>query len=118
HQSWQFLSACRLYYRFRTGRAALNLAGVRALMPRNSFGLTGLGAASKLFFLASQTACQRWIRESWRVSRRIVRGTTDARMSRTSAIYRFFCAFGFLLFVGIASFIPAQSSPTPTRELL
>ena len=39
-------------------------------------------------------------------------------MSRTSAIYRFFCAFSFLLFVGIVSFSPAQSSPTPTRELL
>ena len=48
---------------FRTGRAALNLAGDRALMPLNSFGLTGSGAASKLFFLASQTACQRWTHE-------------------------------------------------------
>ena len=87
-------------------------------MPRNSFGLTGLGAASKLFFLASQTARQRWPRESCRASRRIVRDTTDARMTRTSAIYRFFCAFGFLLSLGIVSFLPAQSSPTPTRELL
>ena len=32
-QSRHFLSAGRLYYRFRTGRAALNLAGDRALMP-------------------------------------------------------------------------------------
>jgi zinc protease len=39
-------------------------------------------------------------------------------MTRTSAIYRFFCAFSFLLSVGIVSFSPAQSSPTPTRELL
>ena len=87
-------------------------------MPRNSFGLTGPGAASKLFFLASQTARQRWTRESWRVSRGIVRVTTDARMTRTSAIYRFFCALGFLLSLGIVSFLPAQSAPTPTRELL
>jgi predicted Zn-dependent peptidase len=39
-------------------------------------------------------------------------------MTRTSAIYRFFCSFSFLLFVGIVSFSTAQSSPTPTRELL
>lgn len=39
-------------------------------------------------------------------------------MTRTSAIYRFFCAFSSLLFVGIVSFSPAQSSPTPTREVL
>jgi zinc protease len=39
-------------------------------------------------------------------------------MTRISAIYRFFCALSFLLFVGIVSFSPAQSAPTPTRELL
>jgi predicted Zn-dependent peptidase len=39
-------------------------------------------------------------------------------MTRTSAIYRLFCAFSFLLFAGFLSFSPAQSSPTPTRELL
>lgn len=58
----QFLSASQLYYRFCTGRAALNLAGVRALMPRTSFGLTTLKAASKLFFIASQPARQRRFR--------------------------------------------------------
>jgi zinc protease len=39
-------------------------------------------------------------------------------MTRTSAIYRFFWAFSVLLFGGIVSYSPAQSSPTPTRELL
>lgn len=39
-------------------------------------------------------------------------------MTRTSAIYRFFCAFSFLFFAGIVSYSPAQSSPSPTRELL
>lgn len=39
-------------------------------------------------------------------------------MTRTSAIYRFFCAFGFLILAGVVLYCPAQSGPSPTRELL
>jgi predicted Zn-dependent peptidase len=39
-------------------------------------------------------------------------------MTRTPAIYRCFWAFSFLLFAGIVSYSPAQSSPTPSRDVL
>jgi zinc protease len=39
-------------------------------------------------------------------------------MTRTSLICRFFCAFSLLVLAGIGSYSPAQSSPTPTREVL
>jgi len=39
-------------------------------------------------------------------------------MTRISAIYRFLYAFGFLVLAGIVSYSPAQSSPSPSRDLL
>lgn len=87
-------------------------------MPRNSFGLTGFQAASKLFFLASQRAVSAAIPPGI-APNRDVETTRTREMTLKSVIYQ--CLQGLLLLVAAPFFaLPAQaqSTPSPTREQL
>src|SRR5262245_7587063 len=87
-------------------------------MPRNSLGLTGFWAASKLFFPASQTAYQRRSSGSVEIARGFAGETTDARMTTKPAIKRFVFALALLAFTGLAASASAQAPATPSREEL
>jgi zinc protease len=85
-------------------------------MPRNSFGLTGLGATSKLFFIASQPARRRRFSDPGRAVS-IVRLTQTPEMTIRSASYR---CLGTLVLIIFAVFPHAQAQlrQFPDREQL
>lgn len=91
-------------------------------MPRNSFGLTGFRAASKLFFIASQRALP--LADLLRIAPTMdVETTRTGQMTFNSAIYRCTRDLGLLLIGLLLITIPAipaaaQSPPAPTREQL
>jgi zinc protease len=90
-----------------------DLAGLRALMPRSGFRLTGLKAASKLFFPSSQT--------SVRVLGLFEMGTSEfSRMAQISTKISMFAGFAvlvLLLTIPVAH-VRAQTVGSPERGQL
>jgi predicted Zn-dependent peptidase len=89
------------------------VAGLTALMPRSAFRLTGLGAASKLFFPSSQTGLQ-------------LLGLSETRalgfpgmtqIINKSVVYLGIAALAILLAAPVAA-VEAQKVPAPEREQL
>jgi len=85
-------------------------------MPRNSFRLTGLEAASKLFFTASQRAFDGLLQTVR--NRRKVKAHRIVRMATKPFVYRRLSALGLLIFAAILSPARAQSMTEPAREQL